>query len=64
MSLSSDNLREWDLPRLRECLLLKPPDQYQPYDVKFYPFASPHSEPIFAVVSTEHVNHFVLLMFE
>jgi len=50
-----DELQEWELPHLKDTILLKPHDQYWLYDAKFYPYATAGTDPIFAIASIRHV---------
>jgi hypothetical protein len=55
MRPARDELQEWDLPHLKDTILLKPHDQYWLYDVKFYPYTPAGTDPIFAIASIRHV---------
>jgi hypothetical protein len=56
MVSARDEMQQWDLPHLKETLLLKSQDKYWLYDVKFYPYTASREDPMFAVAGTQHVN--------
>jgi hypothetical protein len=55
MAPARDDVQQWNLPHLKDTLLLKPQDKYWLYDVSFYPYTPTEAEPVFAVAGAQHV---------